>query len=145
MPIEKKAGLQGAMSEEKGVVMDMVLVDIGSVIIFVWGIGHLMATRSVVAGYGELTVDNSRILTMEWTAEGLTLCFLGVLPALIATSGGLASPYGRMTVYAASAMLFILAGLSAATGAKSSIGPMKACPIVKTIVAALYIAGVVLR
>ncbi|UCF78600.1 MAG: hypothetical protein JSW03_11080 [Candidatus Eiseniibacteriota bacterium] len=120
----------------------MVPVYIGSAIIFVWGVGHLVATRSVVAGYGELTVDNRRILTMEWVAEGLTLCFLGVLPSLVAGSGGLALPPGRAAVYAAAAMLFVLAGLSAATGAKTSVVPMKACPIVKTVTAALYVAGV---
>jgi hypothetical protein len=123
----------------------MVIVYIGSTIIFVWGVGHLLAIRSVVTGFGELTPDNRRILTMEWMAEGLTLCFLGVLATLIAISGGLVSPSGRITIYAVAAMLFILAGLSAATGAKTSIGPMKACPIVKTIVAALYVASVGLQ
>ncbi|GAG39002.1 unnamed protein product, partial [marine sediment metagenome] len=29
-----------------------------------------------------LSSDNKKILTMEWMAEGLTLCFLGVLVAL---------------------------------------------------------------
>lgn len=119
----------------------MTVIYIGSAVIFLWGAGHIVATRSVIAGFGELTADNRRILTMEWIAEGLTLCFLGVLPGLMAISGGLASPQGRTILYAAASMLFVLAGLSAATGAKTSIGPMKACPVVKTIVAALYVAG----
>ncbi len=119
----------------------MMAVYIGSSIIFIWGLGHLFATKSVIAGYGDLTPDNHRILKMEWMAEGLTLCFLGVLAALVTISGGLAHLIGRMTVHAAAAMLFLLAGLSAATGARTSIGPMKACPIVKTVSAALYMAG----
>jgi len=120
----------------------MIPVYIGSTIIIVWDVGHIVAARSVIAGFGELTLDNRRILTMEWMVEGLTLCFLGVLAALVAITGGLASPYGRITIYAIASMLFILAGLSAVTGAKTPIGPMKACPIVKTLVAALYVAGV---
>lgn len=122
--------------------MGHVLVFVGSAIIFVWGVGHVIPTWSVVAGFGELTPDNRRILIMEWVAEGLTLCFLGVLAALVVGVGGLAHPAGRVTVRTAAAMLFVLAGLSAATGAKTSVGPMKACPIVKSIVALLYLIGV---
>jgi hypothetical protein len=122
--------------------MSDVFVFIGSVIIFVWGVGHVIPTRSIVAGFGELAPDNRRILVMEWVAEGLTLCFLGVLAALVVGVGGLAHPAGRVTVRAAAGMLFVLAGLSAATGAKTSIGPMKACPIVKSVVALLYLIGV---
>ena len=120
----------------------MIPVYIGSAVVMAWGVGHILAARSVIAGFGELTLDNRRILTMEWVAEGLTLCFLGALAMLIAATGGLATPAGRVTVYAVASMLFLLAGLSAATGAKTSIGPMKACPIVKTVVAALFVAGV---
>ena len=121
--------------------MGDLLVYVGSGVIFAWGVGHLVPTRSIVAGFGDLTVDNRRILTMEWTAEGLTLCFLGVLGALVAFVGGLSTPVGRSVLRAAAAMLFVMAALSAATGARTAIGPMKACPIVKSVVAALYVAA----
>lgn len=117
------------------------LVYVGSVIIFAWGIGHLIPTRSIVGGFGDLTADNRRILTMEWMAEGFTLCFVGALGALVAIAGGLDFPVGRWVLRAAAAMLFVMAGLSAATGAKTSITPMKACPIIKSIVAGLYVAA----
>lgn len=122
--------------------MGDVLVYVGAAVIFAWGIGHLIPTRSVVAGFGELSADNRRTLVMEWAAEGLTLCFLGVLAALVVAVGGLGSPAGRVAVRAAAAMLFVLAGLSAGTGARTPVGPMKACPIVKSVVAALYLVGV---
>jgi hypothetical protein len=38
-----------------------------------WGVAHLLATRSVVSGFGDLTVDNRRIITMEWIVEGVSL------------------------------------------------------------------------
>jgi hypothetical protein len=121
--------------------MGETLVYIGAAIIFVWGVGHLAPTRSIAAGFGEISADNRRTLVMEWVAEGLTLCFLGVLAALVVAAGGLESQAGRVAVRAAAGMLFALAALSAATGARTSVGPMRACPIVKSVVAALYLIG----
>lgn len=121
--------------------MSATVAYIGAAVIFLWGIGHLVPTRSIVAGFGELKLDNRRILTMEWVAEGLTLCFLGVLVALVAMTGGLDHAVGRLVTRAAAAMLFVMAGVSAATGARTSIGPMKACPIVKSVSAALFVAA----
>ncbi len=121
--------------------MREVLVYVGSAIVFVWGIGHLVPTRSVVVGLGDLTIDSRRIVTMEWIAEGITLCFLGILAALVVLAGGLQYPVGRVVLRAVAAMLFVMAGLTAATGARTSIGPIKACPIVKSVVAALFVAA----
>ena len=58
------------------------LLYIGSAVIFLWGLGHLMPTRNVVADFGDISADNKKIITMEWVIEGLTLCFLGVLVAV---------------------------------------------------------------
>jgi hypothetical protein len=113
----------------------------GSGVIVVWGIGHIIPTRSIVSGFGDLSVDNRRILTMEWVAEGLALCFIGVLAVLVVSVGGLAYPVGRVVLRALAGMLFVMAALTAATGARTPIGPIKACPIVKSIVAALYVAS----
>jgi hypothetical protein len=49
-----------------------ILLYIGSVIIILWGVAHIIPTKSVVAGFGSLSIDNFRIITMEWVAEGLT-------------------------------------------------------------------------
>lgn len=121
--------------------MREILVYAGSAVIFAWGVGHIIPTRSIVAGFGKITVDNRRIITMEWVAEGLTLCFIGVLGVLVTLGDGLSFSVGRVVVRAAAAMLFVMAGLSAATGARTLIGPMKACPIVKSVVAALFVAA----
>jgi hypothetical protein len=59
--------------------MQTMLFYFGAGIIFVWGVGHLIPTRNVVAGFGGLSTDNTRIIVMEWLAEGLTLCFLGAI------------------------------------------------------------------
>ncbi len=56
-----------------------VLLYLGSIIITLWGVSHIIPTKSVVAGFGTLSSDNYRIITMEWVAEGLTLVFIGLL------------------------------------------------------------------
>ena len=39
-------------------------------IVFVWGVSHIIPTKQVVAGFGDIGRDNRRIITMEWVAEG---------------------------------------------------------------------------
>lgn len=121
--------------------MKELLVYTGLIVVFLWGVGHLIPTRSIVAGFGDLKTENRRILVMEWVAEGLTLCFIAVLGALVAFMDGLAYPVGRIVIRAAAVMLLVMAGLTAFTGSRTSIGPMKVCPIVKSVAAILYLAG----
>lgn len=120
------------------------LLYFGSSVIFLWGVGHLMPTKNIVSGFGSLGQDNARILTMEWIAEGLTLCFLGVLVALITFFIGQDRSATRLIVRACAAMLLLLAGLSALTGARTSILPMKLCPWIKSAVAILFVVASVL-
>ncbi len=40
-----------------------VLLYLGSAIPLFWGISHLFPTRSVVRGFGDISVDNQRIIT----------------------------------------------------------------------------------
>jgi hypothetical protein len=125
--------------------MDMVMsygmVCIGSVVIFLWGIGHLIPTKSVVAGFGALSLDNKRIITMEWIAEGLTLCFLGLLVLLVTLYAGPRNLVSVIVYRATACMLVVMAGLTFMTGAKTSITPIKICPLVKSIVAILFFLG----
>ena len=55
---------------------------IGSIITIGWGIAHIIAARAVVKGFGDISEDNKKFILMEWVAEGLTLCFIGVLVLL---------------------------------------------------------------
>ena len=116
-----------------------ILLYIGSIAITLWGAGHLAPTRSIVRGFGTLAEDNRRIITMEWIAEGLTLCFIGLLTGILTFSGWSASPAAIAVYRACAAMLLAMAGLSLLTGARTSILPMKLCPLVKTAVACLFL------
>ena len=118
-----------------------ILLYIGSAVIIVWGIAHIAPTKGVIAGFGDISADNLRIITMEWIAEGLTLCFIGVL-VLLTTYLGWSQNHIAIIVYRTSAgMLVVLAVLSQLTGARTAILPMKLCPYVKTAVAILYFLG----
>ena len=124
--------------------INSILIYIGSVLIILWGIAHIAPTRSIVKGFGEISIDNRRIITMEWIAEGLTLIFMGVLVLLVTILGGFQNPISPLVFRTSSIMLIIMAVLSVFTGAKVAILPMKICPLVKITVAILFLLGSVL-
>jgi hypothetical protein len=115
-----------------------ILLYAGAAAIFLWGAAHVAATRGVVAGFGELSPDNRKIITMEWVAEGLALCFVG---ALVFVARLFLGGAGGVVYLASAAFLLVLAALSSFTGARTSVLPMKLCPFVKTAAAAAFILG----
>ncbi|UCG92088.1 MAG: hypothetical protein JSV97_13715 [candidate division WOR-3 bacterium] len=121
--------------------LDNILLYIGSAVITLWGISHIVPTKSIVTGFGEISQDNKRIITMEWIAEGLTLCFIGLLVLFVTILGGRYTPVSIIVYRISAMMLIVLAVLSLFTGAQTSIIPIKICPIVKTVVAILFFLG----
>ncbi|MFA5347261.1 MAG: hypothetical protein WC294_03925 [Methanoregula sp.] len=121
--------------------MSEILVYIGSIVVIIWGIAHILPINSVINGFGQISEDNRKIITMEWAAEGMTLVFIGFLAILVIVESGLENPVTLVVIRACAIMLLVLAGLSAMTGARTSILPMKICPFVKTACAVLLIAG----
>jgi len=120
---------------------DTLVLYIGSILIFFWGIAHIIPTKAVVRGFGALSQENRRILTMEWVAEGLTLCFVGML-VLATTILGRPPSRASLIVYrGSSVMLLVMAGWTLLTGARTSVVPIKICPVVKTVVAILFFLG----
>ena len=111
----------------------------GAVLIFIWGVAHIIPARAVVDGFGPISTDNRRIITMEWVAEGLALCFIGLL-VLISTI----ADAGATAPVMSAVMLLVMAAWTALTGARTSILPIKVCPFVKTGVAVLFLLGVAL-
>ena len=118
-----------------------ILVLIGGGAIFLWGLGHIAPTKAVVAGFEPISIDNRRILVMEWLVEGLTLCFVGLLAIVTVLVLGADARGTVLVARMLAGFLLALAGLSLMTGARTSIIPMKLCPFVKTAVAALLITG----
>ena len=116
----------------------------GAIVIILWGIAHIAPTKLVVKWFGKISEDKGRIIAMEWVAEGLTLCFIGLLVLLITIFGGTSNPVSLIVYRTSAAMLIVMAGLTTLTGARTSIVPIKMCPFVKAAVAILFFLGSVL-
>lgn len=119
--------------------MNEILLYIGASIIFIWGVAHIIPTKGVVSDFKLTDSNKNLILTMEWVAEGITLCFIGVIVFLV-TAFSDASYAGSKIIYISSAsMLIVMAVWTLLTGARTTIVPIKFCPVVKTLVALLII------
>jgi len=119
--------------------MDAMLY-VASVVTGLWGIAHLFATRGVVAGFGELTADNRRIITMEWIVEGVALISTA---AFVAAATALDSQATVSSAVYAVAMttLLALALVSLFTGFRVAFLPFRLCPIIFTLSAVLIGLG----
>jgi hypothetical protein len=144
--LQRRAGSCAILSEDKGraSVATDILVYLGGAVITLWGIAHIAPTKSVVAGFGAISEDNRRIITMEWAAEGLTLSFIGLLVLLVTAVDGSQNSASLSVYRVSAAMLLVMAGWTLLTGARTSILPIKICPVVKTAVAVLFLVGSVL-
>lgn len=120
-----------------------ILLLVGSIVVVVWGVAHIAPTKSVVRGFGAITEDNRRIITMEWVAEGLTLCFIGVIVLAVTFLDSSENPVSEIVIRLSAVMLVIMAVLTQLTGARTSVLAIKLCPVVKTVVAVTFIIGTV--
>ena len=120
--------------------VNLVLLYLGAAFTALWGISHLFPTRSVIKGFGNISVDNQRIITMEWIVEGVSLIFLGVLVAMVT----IIDPTNSVStaVYLLSALgLLVLAMVSLLTGFKIKFLPFRLCPVIFTVSAILIVIG----
>jgi len=124
--------------------MNDILLYIGSAVVIMWGIAHIVPTKNVVNGFGTISEDNRRIITMEWIAEGLAMCFIGLLVLFVTILGDSQNSVSLIVYRASAGMLIAMAIWTGLTGARTPIVPIKICPFVKTIVAVLFILGSVL-
>ncbi len=120
--------------------MNLILLYLGSGLTVIWGTAHLFPTKSVVQGFGEISIDNKRIITMEWIIEGLALIFIGILVATVTVIDP--SNVVSTAVYIISViMLLLMAVLSLFTGFKISFLPFKLCPFIFTASAVFILIG----
>ena len=123
--------------------LNQVLIYSGSAFILFWGVAHLFPTRSVVSGFEEISVDNQRIITMEWITEGVALIFIGSINAIVTAIDHTSSI--SLVIYLASfAVLIVLAIVSFFTGFKISFLPFRLCPVIFTASAVLILLGGIL-
>ena len=123
--------------------MQIVLLYLGAALTALWGISHLIPTRGVVAGFGEISDDNRHIITMEWIVEGVSLILIGVLVTVVTAIDATAEVATVVYIVAAVGLL-ALALVALFTGFKVKFLPFKLCPVILTVSAVLVLAGALL-
>src|SRR5512136_2340456 len=112
--------------------MNPVLLYIAVAMTCVWGIAHLFATKGVVTGFGGLSADNRRIISMEWIVEGVALVSLSALvPAVTAVDSS--APASEAAYLVAIVTLLTLAGVSLFTVFRIAFLPFRLCPFLFTL------------
>ncbi len=119
------------------------LLYLASLLLVAWGVSHLFPTKNVVKGFGNISLDNQRVITMEWINEGATLIFIGVVTAAVTLSGPI-GPLARTVYWLAIIMLNALSIISLFTGFKVNFLPFRLCPIIFTGSSLLILAGLFL-
>ena len=107
---------------------------------FLWGVAHLFPTRSIVRGFGEISVDNKNIITMEWIIEGVALMFIGVVVSTV-TAIDPRSTVSSYVYMMSSGCLVVLAIVSLFTGFKIAFLPFRLCPLIFLSAATLILLG----
>ena len=118
-----------------------VLLYIGAFIITFWGVAHIVMTKKIVGDFKLKSIDDRRVFTMEWIAEGLTLCFLGILVVIVTVWGGSENTVSLIVYRSSAVMLIFMAILSLFTGARTPEIPYKICSPLFMTVAALFFLG----
>lgn len=120
--------------------IDLILLYVGAAFTALWGIAHLLPTKSVVKGFGDISIDNQRIITMEWIVEGVSLIFIGTLLTTVTLIDS-ENPVSRAVYLISSIGLLVLAIVSLFTGFKVNFFPFKLCPFIFTASALLIVFG----
>jgi len=105
-----------------------VLAYLAGAALVLWGAAHIAPTNSVARSFGDISVDNKRILVMEWIAEGVTHISIGVLVVIITVAEGAANSAVELVYVLLAGILAVLATLTALTGARTRMIWFKACP-----------------
>ena len=121
--------------------MSEALAYVAAGIVLLWGISHIIPTREVVAGFGDISTDNRHIITMEWVAEGLSFIFVAGLVAVVTLSSVVMEPAKDLVYRVIPAFLLTIGVWTAMTGARTNVIWFKMCPVVMVISSALLLAA----
>ena len=120
--------------------MNQVVLFIAAAMTGLWGVAHLLATRGVVSGFGDITADNRRIITMEWIVEGVALISTAAFVAA-ATAVDAEAAVSEAVYAVAIGTLVGLAVVSLFTGFKVAFLPFRLCPFIFGVSGALIAWG----
>ena len=120
-----------------------VLLIIGSLLPVIWGVVHLFPTAAIVKGFGSISQDNVRIITMEWIAEAVALMFMGFV-VLLATIVDRKSSVSTAVCWVSVVGLNVLSVVSLFTGFQIQFLPFRLCPPIFTGSSVIIALGLVL-
>jgi hypothetical protein len=117
-----------------------ILLYAGSALILFWGVAHLFPTKSVVRGFGGISRDNKRIITMEWIIEGVSLIFIAAV-VISVTLIDRSAAVSKAIYWLCFVVLNVLSVVSLMTGFKIRFLPFKLCPVIFTTASILILLG----
>ena len=120
--------------------MPETLAYIAAGIVFLWGVSHIIPTKHVVAGFGDISSDNRHIITMEWVAEGLSFMFVAALIVAVTWSGKTPEAAEDLVYRVTAGFLITIGAWTAMTGARTKVIWFKMCPVVMSVASGLLIA-----
>jgi hypothetical protein len=123
--------------------LNKIFLFIGAAIPLFWGIAHLFPTNSIVKGFGDISPDNKKIITMEWINEGATLIFIGIVVGAV-TYVDYYNAISNLIYTISFFFLNILSVISFMTGFKINYIPFKLCPIIFTGASIMILLGNIL-
>lgn len=123
--------------------MNAALAYLGSTLLVIWSIVHLLPTRAVVREFGQMDSDNVRQVIIGWVTEGLTLMFIGVMVLLLLIFKESDNGTTQMVMQITSGYLLVLAFVSYVVGNRTNLLPLSASPLIKCAVAAMYLSAAI--
>ena len=123
--------------------LNQILLYSAAAFIMIWGFAHLFPTRSVVKGFGDISKDNQRIITMEWIIEGISLIFFALIVSSV-TYIDHTSIISKTIYWISFGMLNTLSIISLLTGFKISFIVFKLCPFIFTTASILILLGILI-
>jgi len=117
-----------------------ILIYVGGFFLLSWGTAHLLATRNVIRGFGEISPDNQRIIAMEWITEGVALIFIGLLVSAVTYLDRTCLAL-KVVYWSSFAVLNAMSIVSLFTGFKNAFVAFKLCPLIFTSASTLIVLG----
>ena len=120
--------------------LNQLLLYLAAALPLVWGVAHLFPTKNVVAGFGDISADNKRIITMEWINEAIAMFFISSVvfaDTLIDRTNDISIAVYWLSFIALNALSII----SLLTAFKINFLPYKLCPVFFTTSSVLILLG----
>ena len=121
--------------------MTEALAYVAAGVVFLWGVSHIIPTKQVVAGFGDISRDNRYVITMEWVAEGLSFMFVAALVVAVTWSGKTPETAGDLVYRVCAGFLLAVGVWTAVTGARTKVIWFRMCPAVMALTAGLLMAA----